>query len=96
MLRALSSLNKAARYVPSGEIDLGQCGAPMARDDCGEAGRFVRRTRAAACERNSEADVHWDLGLPLLIMLATLIAMGGIAVIVKKMLLDPRHAEGRD
>ena len=34
--------------------------------------------------------------MPLLIMLATLIAMGGIAVIVKKMLLDPRHAEGRD
>lgn len=40
--------------------------------------------------------MHWDLGLPLLIMLATLLAMGGLAVIAKKMLLDPRHLEGRE
>ena len=40
--------------------------------------------------------MHWDLGLPLLIMLATLFAMAGLAYIAKKMLLDPRKEEGRD
>lgn len=40
--------------------------------------------------------MEWELGLPLLVMLATGIVMGGIAYAAKKMLFDPRTEEHTD
>ena len=55
----------------------------------------VSRPVCRGCDERS-LRMHWDLGLPLLIMLVTLIAMAGLAYFAKKMLLDPRQKEGRD
>ena len=40
--------------------------------------------------------MEWDLGLPLLIMLATGVVMGGIAYAAQQLLFEPRSDEHTD